>query len=76
MTAAFSIDPVARREVAGLDPLDVVGGQGREEHDPDDRDDPGDRPLLARKMLISDATRMPDQRHEQDPADAPPASAW
>ena len=32
-----------RREVARLDPLDVVGGQGREQHDADDRDDEGDR---------------------------------
>ena len=36
-----------RGEVAGLDALDVVGGQGGEEHDPDERDRPGD--AAARK---------------------------
>ncbi len=50
MTAPFSIDPYASGEVAGLDPLDVVGGQRREDPDADDRH----RTLsqsLARNML-------------------------
>ena len=67
MTAAFSIEPVWIGELAVLDALDVVGGERREDHDPDDRDEPA-QAVTRQEDVQERRGKDADQAHEQDAA--------
>ena len=57
-----------RDERALLDLLDVVRGQGREQHDPDDRDHPADR-AAGEEDVDQRRDEDPDDPHEREGAD-------